>query len=273
MPSNVIPSLHGNRQNHEAVLDSALKILPSLEKSPQLQEKFKPTLWHTDLHMGNIYVSDEDHSRITCLIDWQHTSISPLFMQVRWPIFLEPPEGYEEGTKMPQLPPDFENFDADDKEIALAEKNQATCAKAYELTTLLTNRDAYYAKWGLHESIRDLFVRLGDTWEDGFVPLRTCLVRIFTNWKPFGFPDPCPIQFTPAELAFYEHQLSESLRFHEVRAFAKKYLETDDEGWVAPQLDFAEKQKRNETLLNFTIERLEGSKTADEVRAIWPFPP
>ncbi|KAI4166572.1 MAG: hypothetical protein LQ343_007942 [Gyalolechia ehrenbergii] len=273
MPRDAIPLLHGTQQVHEEVLKSAIKILPFVCESPVLLKQSKPTLWHTDLHMGNIFVSAEDHSRITCFIDWQHTSISPLFMQVRWPIFLEPPEGYEEGTKIPQLHPDFEKLDADGKETALADKTQATCAKTYELTTCYKNREAYSAKWRLNEVFRELFVRLGRTWEDGAVPLRECLSMIARLWTELGFLDPCPLTFTPKELESLEHQLSEYYKFHEVRTFAKKYLQTDDEGWIAPQLDFAERQAANKALLNLAIDRCEGQKTPNEVRSMWPFPP
>ncbi len=82
--------------------------------------------------MGNIFVSQEDHTKILCLIDWQSTSISPLFLQARWPVFLSPREAYCENPEHPKLPENFDDLDADDKSIALADKDRATFAKAYE---------------------------------------------------------------------------------------------------------------------------------------------
>lgn len=53
-----------------------------IEKLP-LEKISQPALWHTDLHMGNIFVSESEPSQIVCLIDWQSISISPLFLQAR----------------------------------------------------------------------------------------------------------------------------------------------------------------------------------------------
>ncbi|KAI9739903.1 MAG: hypothetical protein M1818_004959 [Claussenomyces sp. TS43310] len=39
-----------------------------------------PTLLHPDIHKRNIYVSEEDLSCVTAIIDWQSTSIEPTFV-------------------------------------------------------------------------------------------------------------------------------------------------------------------------------------------------
>lgn len=181
-PQNAIPSLHGTTKKHKETLDTAGKLLPVISACPMLLQNSTPVLWHTDLHMGNIYVSDDDHSQITCIIDWQHTCVPPLFTQVRWPILLDPPTGYQEGMKIPHLHPDFENFDADDKEIAKVENIQATCSKTYELATCSKNREACSAKWGLNTACRAFFVRLGNTWDDEILPLRECLLTLTRIW-------------------------------------------------------------------------------------------
>lgn len=54
----------------------------------------------------------------------------------------------------------------------------AACAKAYEIATYLNNRDAYTARWKLFDPLREYFLRLGDTWDNGIVLLRTCLIQI-----------------------------------------------------------------------------------------------
>jgi len=185
--ANSIALMHGGVQEHVFILNAIEKLLPNLTKYPPLLGSSRPTMWHTDLHMGNIFVSQEDHTKILCLIDWQSTSISPLFLQARWPVFLSPPEGYCEGPEHPKLPGNFDDLDADDKSIALAEKDRATFAKAYEIATYLNNRDAYTARWGMSDSLRKYFPLIGDTWDEGIVPMRTCLIRIVENWEQMGF--------------------------------------------------------------------------------------
>ena len=271
-PGNMQPLLHGAVQDHLSTLNTTMELLTSLTSYAPLLDRSRPTLWHTDLHMGNIFVSQEDYTRIVSLIDWQSSSVSPLFLQVRWPVFLKPPEEYPEGTKLPKLPANFEELDPDEKEMALFKKNQATCAKAYEVATYLNNRDAYKAKWELDDLLRELFVRVGDTWDDGLIPLRTCLIRIFEKWEQMGFSDPCPIQFTTTEIASHEQLLSEYTQWYEIQDFAMEYLDTDADGWLPPGTDWDKKQSQNKALVNLMVERLEGQKTRDELRQMWPFP-
>jgi hypothetical protein len=221
--------------------------------------------------MGNIFVSEEDHTRIVSLIDWQSTSISPLFLQARWPVFLKPPAGYRKGTELPKLPDNFEELDSDEKEIAMFEKDQATCTKAYEVATYLNNQDAYDAM-NIAEPLRELFMRCGDTWNDGIIPLQACLIQIFKDWEQMGFSGECPIHFSSTEIASHEHEFSEYEKWQEIQEFARKYLDTDAEGWVSPEADWEKKRSQNRALLGLLIERLEAEKSEDEVRQMWPFP-
>lgn len=111
-----------------------------LAAHPALQRFSKPTLWHSDLHLGNIFVSDQDPTMIVGIIDWQFSSIMPAFTQVQWPTFLNPPENYQEGMVKPELPANFDEMDADEKAFAISERNQAMLAKCYEAA--LTKHDA-----------------------------------------------------------------------------------------------------------------------------------
>ncbi|KAL9100876.1 MAG: hypothetical protein Q9163_003803 [Psora crenata] len=271
LSGNTVPLLHGTVQDHVSVLNATKKLLPILTKHLPLLERSRATLWHTDLHMGNIYVSEEDHTRVTCLIDWQSTSISPLFLQARWPTFLKPPEGYCEGPERPKLPENFEELDADEKSIALFENERATSAKAYEVATYLNNHDAYSARWEIFGPLRELFSRIGDTWDDGVVPLSTCLIQIVKNWEQVGVQDSCPIHFTSEEVTSHETKLSEYTQWHEIQDFAQNYLDTDAEGWIPPGADWAKKRLQNKALLELMIERLKPQKSEREVRRMWPF--
>jgi hypothetical protein len=269
---NIIPTLHGAVQDHVDILKTTEKLLPILTTHAPLLGRSRATMWHTDLHMGNIFVSQEDHTRILGLIDWQSTSISPLLLQVRWPTFLKPPQGYCEGPERPKLPKKFGDLDADEKKIALFLHDQATSAKAYEVATYLNNRDAYAARWELFNPLRELFLRIGDTWDDGVVPVRNCLIRIVENWEQMSFMDACPIHFTSSEIASHETQLIEYSQYHEIQDVARNYLDTDAEGWIPPGADFAEKRSQNKALLELMVERLRAQKPEGEVRQIWPFP-
>ncbi|KAI4263398.1 MAG: hypothetical protein L6R42_001447, partial [Xanthoria sp. 1 TBL-2021] len=198
--------LQGTAKDHIDLCDMALKLLPKLAGLSSLQQSARPTIWHTDLHMGNIFVSEQDHSHIVSFIDWQHRPISPLFQQARWPVFLSPPDDYALGPRHPELSSDFENFDPHDKEVALFEKERADASKAYEIATYLNNRDTYVALWKVDQPVREFFRRIGDTWDDGMVPLQMCILKICETWGQLGFSDPCPLDLSVRDVETFNQR-------------------------------------------------------------------
>lgn len=244
--------------------------MAKLESHPPINENSQPTLWHTDLHMGNIFISETEPSKIVSLIDWQSIAILPLFLQARWPVFLEPPDDYVKGFVHPQLPSDFESMDEDDKELAMYKFKHASRTKAYETSTFLKNRSAHNAM-NVPRVIRELFIRCGDVFEEGVEPLRACLIEIYQSWDELKLPGISPLSFTPEDIAAHDVAFEAYEEFHRVRKFAMEYLDTDSEGWIAPELDFEEKRKQNEELFQYYLENLAGAKSREELLRLWPF--
>jgi hypothetical protein len=67
-------------QEHLRLLSISDRVIAELIKSPSIQEVATPTLLHPDIHKRNIYVSEEDPSCVTAIIDWQSTSIELIFV-------------------------------------------------------------------------------------------------------------------------------------------------------------------------------------------------
>jgi hypothetical protein len=233
----------------------------------------EPVLWHTDLHMGNIYVSPEDSTtKIVSLIDWQSITVAPLFLQARFPEFLPVGEDYTLGTTaFPQRPQNFQDMDAEDQEYAEFKFKQAKLAKAYELTSGYENNQAYKAL-RIPSFVRDLFVRCGEVSEEGVVPLRACLIELSKVWYDLGFTGPYPVEFSEAELQRHEQQFEAYRNFHGIQELARKILGTDVEGWIAPQIDFTAKQQQSQKLFQELMSRSsEFNMSPDDVRRIWPY--
>lgn len=237
---------------------------------PDLIEHAKPTLSHTDLHMGNIFISENDPSEISAIIDWQFTQIAPMFLQARWPMFLSRPKNYPTGLVKPKLPENYEDLDEEEKELAEYEVKQIMAAKAYEVRCFLDNRDAYNAM-NIPRVYRELFIRCGETWDEGPVPLRACLIEIFNSWQVLGLPGVCPYTFYEEDIRKHEKQFKEYEEWHHAREFTKEHLNTDADGWISPEIDFAKTQEQNKALFNLFTERMAGQKSLEEVRRIWPF--
>jgi hypothetical protein len=143
-------------------------------------------------------------------------------------------------------------------------------AKAYEVSTYIENRKAHDAM-NVPRVFRELFTRCGEVSEVGIVPLHACLIEISQNWANLGFSGKCPCSFSQAELDARQCQFAEYQAWQEVRALAEECLDTDAEGWIAPQLVITEKKKQNEELMGLYVEKVAGERSTEEAKAMWPF--
>ncbi|KIK64973.1 hypothetical protein GYMLUDRAFT_980222 [Collybiopsis luxurians FD-317 M1] len=105
-PGPFDPPLHiQNQQSHLSLLDLYDAVLPYLV--PQDPLLIRPTLWHRDLHFGNIFLSESDLDKgditISAIIDWQHSCVVPLYLQARVPRFIR----YHTPSALPARPDKF----------------------------------------------------------------------------------------------------------------------------------------------------------------------
>ena len=246
-----------------SAMDDELVLMPKVSE---------PVLWHTDLHIGNIYVSHENPPNIVSIIDWQSVVVSPLFVQARFPEFLSVGEDFALGTtELPQLPQSFDEMDAQDQKYAEHKFLQAKLAKVYELSSGVENTRAYKALW-IPLYVRELFTRGGEVSEEGEIRLRACLVEMYKVWRDLGFTAPCPIHFSEDDLQRHEQQFDTHRNFHAVHDFAQKILGSDFEGWIAPEFDFEAKKRENEDLMQqFMDKSTMFNMEPDDIFRIWPF--
>lgn len=61
-------------------MKTSQEVLQKLVEDGRVQNAAIPTLLHPDFHKRNIYVSAEDPTVITGVIDWQSASIEPAFI-------------------------------------------------------------------------------------------------------------------------------------------------------------------------------------------------
>lgn len=80
------------------LLETTIDLMQMLGSHPNLVTHTKPTLCHTDLNMGNIFVLEDNPSEISSIIGWQFTQIASLFLQARWPVFFTASQGLPSRT-------------------------------------------------------------------------------------------------------------------------------------------------------------------------------
>jgi hypothetical protein len=112
------PSLYQpTREKKLRACEAALKVLPQILPHEQWASTFH--IWHDDLHQENIFVDPDDPTVVTAIIDWQSTSIMPLFDHTMCPAFLDYDGPPMLGAERPQPPELLCAEDSDEKAAQL----------------------------------------------------------------------------------------------------------------------------------------------------------
>lgn len=241
----------------------------------------EPKLWHKDLHIGNIFVSDEDPTKIVSVIDWQSAVVAPLFCQVQFPAFIQISKGFtwtpETEPSETKLPDEYDQMDEDDQAAAIFERNQAVLAKMYHHCCRIMNENIYLAL-ALPTYYPNLFTACRITPYEGVVPLRSCLLRIAKDWDDeelYGFSGDCPIKFTEDYLERSKKEDEKYQDYVDVRDGIKKILPMDSQGWIHPDSDFEGIQKANnelrEKLIDHCVKEGSSPEEIEEIKAMWPW--
>lgn len=262
----------GSFDEQGAILNMAREVMSRLDTVTLINRVSRPVLWHTDLHMGHIYSRPEDPAKISSLIDWQSTVVSPLYLQARFPEFLSVDDDYVLGlTEEPKLSQDYQDMDANDKKLAELQFEDTKMSKFYELSTANQHLRAHDA-FLMPQFTWELFIRCGEASEEGVIPLRACLIQFANAWTELGFSGECPFSFSDEDIRRHEQQFQDYRDYHQVQEIARKLLSTDSEGWISPQLDFAERQRMDTELLQEIMRRgSEYNMSPEEIQNIWPF--
>lgn len=74
-PVNYVPHnlrrYHGSVSTHLRLLKFSRAVINNMSKDHRIRDAAAPTLFHPDLHKRNIFISDDDPTVITSIIEWQ----------------------------------------------------------------------------------------------------------------------------------------------------------------------------------------------------------
>lgn len=254
-----LPSVH---------LDSLRKYLtvaPYLVPADQHKLQ-KPTLRHPDLRPSNVFVSD--HYEITSLVDWQHSTILPLFLHAGIPDYLNnSSDPISQSLETPKLPPKFHELE-EDQRAGQRELFRARQLHYIYVAETAKQSPAHFAALVYpHSMVRRRLHRLSsDPWAGDNIPLRSSLIFLAQRWHEIVTDPtiPCPIHFT-AEDAYECLALDESEREAEEQMRASmEMLGIGPEGWV-PCDHYA---AANEATQRMKSDCLELAETELELRAV-----
>lgn len=182
-------NFHRSMQYPETPGDYNSLIKRYLTLAPYLVSAFSDsahigTLTHPDLHLDNIFV-DPSTKRISSIIDWQSTTIMPMFLQRLYPQFLEP---LSESSQS--------------KEIPLMHYRQLARKKNPFRASMINDP--------LHSTKIKPIQLVPSCWErDDLFSLRNSLISVIAHWNEI-VPDAtnsCPISFSEEELVLHQDEM------------------------------------------------------------------
>lgn len=162
-----------------------LALAPYLAASANIEQPNRVS--HPDLHLDNVFV-DPGTNRITCIIDWQQTSVCPISLQRSYPQMLE-----LSGTP---------RSDQSRHERKLLDHYynavKETDPLRWEVLTnpLLTVKTKPFALVPGCWHREDLF------------SLRNALITVVARWSDMGYGEiPCPVHFSEEELLRHQAEM------------------------------------------------------------------
>lgn len=271
-PHNGIFPGEKNPEEYLDLLRKFLSMTPHL--LPEDPAFHKPTLRHPDLNPNNLFISPETGA-ISCIIDWQHTTVEPHLLVAGYPRTFENPDPEESpDLKEPSLPLDYDTL--------------STEAKA-EADELYRRRLLFYYyrifNGGLKKAhlnaLRDPLLRprqhliewAGRQWSGNLITLKGALIRMVQYWPHLQTKGlSCPVHFTDDETKEF---LEQEQQWFELNAVMNLWREQiggiNEDGWVSnEQYDEA---VRNVAELKESLIAL-GEGDQEEINLLekgWPF--
>ncbi|KAF8995944.1 protein kinase subdomain-containing protein PKL CAK Fmp29 [Cyathus striatus] len=254
---------------HIGNLNRYLLLAPSLvPKDPSLNH-FR--IRHPDLHPMNIII--DSNLRVVGLIDWQHTSILPMFALASMPNEIQNyNDPVSKSLAHPSLPVNIDDLD---------EAQQSQERKLYHSRLLHYHYLRNTAKYNkLHFAAmtstmgmlrRRLFISARNPWDGEPLSLKVALIHAIEEWEKLtegGLP--CPIMFDAEDVR-------ETMKMVEIQKEGDKLTEMflmalgiESEGWVSHE-DYDKAVARNKEMKEGGLAPTE----SEEVRAIiashWPW--
>ncbi|OAX77680.1 hypothetical protein ACJ72_08018 [Emergomyces africanus] len=237
--------------SHIQLLDKYLKIIPLV--LPSNVGLYRPTIWHPDLHSGNIFIKNQ---KIVSIIDWQGCMSLPLFMNCKLPKFLR-----INGPLLFDLPP-ATGLTAEEKKETLLRYEHTQLQRFYISKFKNLDPHIFQAISYPHAIIRQQLIDFaGSTWEDdGLFFLRDMMHNVWRNWDEMTSKpnEKCPITFGPKEISSH---IAEGEIWNNYKVFFDS-LDIPLGGWVHPE-DFKSKA---DVMRNLARELLDSADDRDEAR-------
>ena len=226
---------------------------------------------YVDLNPTNLFVSDS--CEVSCIIDWQHTTILPLLLVAgNPPLFRNPDNEPPKNFEKPSLPEDYDSQGPEKKIQADELHRQRTLFYLYMIFNGKDNKPHLEAlRHPMLMLCQHLVDRAGKPWSGNTISLKGALVRIVNNWDQLAPGIPCPVRFDAID---EEEFMRIEKRWFEASILLEQWrLVLDDlgqDGWVRNE-SYDKVVEMNRQLKKEWLDKAENEEDLHSVEKYWPF--
>lgn len=260
-------------EDHISNLCDYLKIAEHIAPSPENYLN-RPIIRDPDLQPNNIFISDS--LDITGIIDWQHCSIRPYFLQSGLPKYFQN-YGDEESENLtkPQPPKDLESLSSEEQDAAQELYRRRHLHFYYFAATIKFNKDHFEACSNEHGVLKQkLFQHSSSPWEGDNVTLKADLVRAMQLWEELTATTekkapPCPLS--------YSEEVDKCLKLEAEQKDADEDMEKSRDGlgvsldgWV-PTEQYEQAKEMTQNFKSEVLMAAESDFDRMQIEKHWPF--
>ncbi|GIK05573.1 hypothetical protein Aspvir_009686 [Aspergillus viridinutans] len=256
------------------LIEKYLLVVPHLTQcESESADLLQPTLWHSDLHLNNVYV-DLNAETITDVIDWQNTAVAPLVLQAKVPRMVQHVSPLPLGWVMPENPEGYDNLPEKDRLRADKLYESALCHKYYEVVTAKRN-PRHYAAISHNDTWKSPVVQtikaITGAWSSREVfRLRSSLMAVADHWLELQSAVDCPISFTEEEKESHDEEMENRDYIEQLMAEFQDAGILPVDGVVDPE-DYDILQKTNYMQKEKFMSLAESEEQREWMDKIWPY--
>ncbi|PLB43702.1 hypothetical protein P170DRAFT_450894 [Aspergillus steynii IBT 23096] len=218
----------GSVEDHIRLLKISQEVMQKLISDKRIQDAATPALLHPDFHKRNIYVSPEDPTTITGIIDWQSASIEPAFIYANeTPDFAALPDPDLEEILLENDSEDHKPPTPQSKEL----KDASICHQTYDVCMKGLTLRLRPARL-LDPTLFRVFQYCHTSWRDNATALRQELVELSARWTEMGLQGSCPASLKEEELKKHAQDYEDFETVQRLKLWLRDSLQTNSDGWV-----------------------------------------
>ncbi|KAF8906175.1 protein kinase subdomain-containing protein PKL CAK Fmp29 [Mucidula mucida] len=232
---------------------------------------------HPDLQPSNIIVSwspDSNSYVVGGLIDWQHASVMPLFLQAGIPNELHNHDDILSQLMVPpSLPDNMNNLDTAKQRIERERYRRRLVHYHYVDNTRKYNKPHSAALRDPVDVLRRmLFHYARSPWRGESLELKLALIRAMEAWQTLtGGSSPCPIVFDPDDVRETRELEAAKENSDELMAKCRAVIGVGPADWVPAQHYKAALAMSQQLRADTLAAASESPEEVAEIEAHWPF--